>query len=155
MLIRDAQPIDGHGIHRVHVAAVRELCADHYSAEQIQAWAGGKHGASYDEMLARHVAFVAVDDEQIVGFSQLHVAERKVEAVYIAPAIARRGVGSMLLQRLEAAARSSALVELQLSASLNAVPFYAANGYSVVREGSHRLNSGIEIPCVHMSKGLA
>jgi putative acetyltransferase len=154
MLVRRATLTDGPGIFRVHVAAVRELCAGHYSAEQLQAWVGGKTATSYDQALAQRVMFVGVEHNEIVGFGQLNLGEREVEAIYVAPSSSRRGLGSRLLAHLESAARAGSVDALSLSASLNAVLFYQVSGYQIMREGHHRLKSGIEIACVQMTKNL-
>ena len=53
----------------------------------------------------------------------------RIRAFFVAPAFARRGVGAMILNACEAAARSSGFSRAALMATLPGVPFYAAHGY--------------------------
>jgi putative acetyltransferase len=58
------------------------------------------------------------------------------------------------MEAMDAAARASGCTELQLNATLNAVPFYERLGYVSSGRSSNRLPSGVELPCVAMSKSL-
>lgn len=138
----------------MHVAAVRELCAGHYSAEQIHSWVGNKEPSSYVESIDHLEMFVAEDSQTVVGFGQLNPETGKVEAVYVHPSANRRGFGRALLAQLEKAARSHHIQELHLSASLNSIGFYELAGYRPGSESRHRLRSGVEIPCVTMTRTL-
>ena len=154
MIIRRAEQSDSAGICRVHVAAVRELCAGHYSAEQIDSWVGSKEPSSYVESIDHLEMFVAEDFQTVVGFGQLNPETGKVEAVYVHPSAKHRGFGHALLARLEEAARSRRVYELHLSASLNSIGFYESAGYRRLSESRHRLRNGVEIPCVMMTRTL-
>jgi N-acetylglutamate synthase-like GNAT family acetyltransferase len=72
----------------------------------------------------------------------------------VEPGVARTGVGSALLGRLEAIARSQGIARLQLCASLNAQGFYAAHGYRPLHREQHRLTDAVALDCIRMDKAL-
>ena len=151
--VRRARREDTDAIGRVHVAAIRELCRNHYSPAEIEAWAAPRKPEHYLEAI-RHKEFYVADDDGIVGFGTLNPAGGEVEAVYVHPAVNRRGVGRELLRTLEWRAREFGLKSLHLCASLNAVQFYERANFERQQDTSHRLASGVEIACVLMSKEL-
>jgi GNAT superfamily N-acetyltransferase len=154
MLIRRATHADREGVYYVHVNAVRVTCAEHYAPHEIDGWVGTKRNESYALPLDTCDVFVAIEHDHVVGFSQLNPTMYEVEAVYVDPAYLRRGIGAALLVEVETSAWSRGLRELRLAASLNAVPFYASCGFVAHAEAMYRLNSGISIRCVPMTKQL-
>jgi N-acetylglutamate synthase-like GNAT family acetyltransferase len=154
MLIRRAEQKDREAVWRTHTAAIREICRSHYTEDELEAWTNLLSPRRYEQAIERLEFFVAEDAGEVVGFGTLNVESGEVEAVYVNPPAARRGVGSRLLQTLEESARRSGLTRLHLSASLNAVGFYERAGYVSGGSARHRLQSGVEIECVPMSKEL-
>lgn len=160
MRIRKATPADRDGIYRVHVTAVRVTCASHYAPFEIHGWVGTQPNEGYMPPFASCDIFVAIrdvnhrQDDHVIGFSQLNPSMYEIEAVYVDPDHGRRGIGAQLLRHAEDAARARGLRELRLAASLNAVPFYQACGFIAHNEAMYRLNSGISIRCVPMTKRL-
>ena len=153
--IRRAIDDDRQGIWAVHVRAIREVCSHSYSAEQVASWAGLLSPDSYVAVLRERLLLVAEDPGGIAGFGQLNRANGEVDALYVLPGRQGEGIGRALLLALEDEARAAGLKRLQLSATLNAVPFYDRAGY--VEEGAtvHRLPNGVELQCLRMSKDLA
>lgn len=153
--IRRALDADRQSIWTVHVRAIREVCSRLYSAGQVASWAGLLSPDSYVSVLRERFLLVAEDPGGIAGFGQLNQASGEVEAVYVLPGRQGEGIGRALLVALEDEARAAGLKRLQLSATLNAVPFYERAGY--VEEGPtvHRLPNGVELQCLRMSKELA
>lgn len=154
VLIRSATAADAEEICSVHIAAIRKVCCSAYDPAQIESWAGGKSPERYLVPIARHPFFVAVVDEYIIGFCDLDPQGGRVLALYVHPAYLRQTVGNRLLQAAEAAARDRSLSRLRLRATLNAIPFYEANGYTVDGMGSHTLADGTNLPCADMHKQL-
>ena len=120
VMIRRAQREDGEGIWLAHPKAIREICKSHYTPEEIEAWAGRLRPDSYHEVVNSREFFVAEDQGRIVGFGQLCLSTREVEAIYVHPAAVRQGIGAQLLCILEEKAKESGLTALHLDASLNA-----------------------------------
>lgn len=153
--VRPATPPDAPGIARVHVAAIRGLGSQHYTADQISAWSSDKHPERYVAALADGEFMVVaqrVPDGVIVGFGSSKADE--VRAVYVDPEHARLGVGTKLLEALESDAQSRGETSLRLDSSLGAVGFYAAHGYVGRERVHHRLRGGCQLECVPMTKIL-
>lgn len=78
----------------------------------------------------------------------------RVRAMYTHPAFARRGVGRLILQRCEAAARAEGFTRLELAATLAGEPLYAACGFAVL-ERSFDDRGGVPVPLARMGKNLS
>lgn len=152
--IRRATLDDRPAICRVHTRAIRQLCRDSYTPEQIEAWAGLLHPDRYTEVITTREFFVAEGAGSVVGFAQLDAASGEVEAVYVDPAFVHAGVGRALLAHLEDVARSRGLESLRLASTLNAVSFYRHAGFEERESTEHELQGGIRLACVKMQKVL-
>ena len=130
--IRRARIEDAREIGSVHAESVRAFCAGHYAPAEIEAWVAPRPGRHYDRAIREKDFYVAEDGGEVVGFAVLNPPAGEVEAVYVRPRAAGRGVGSSLLRTLEEQARASGLAGLHLCASLNAVPFYERAGFAPI-----------------------
>lgn len=78
----------------------------------------------------------------------------RVRAMYTDPAHVRRGVGRMVLNACEAAARAEGFRSVELAATLAGEPLYRACGYEVIEPFTSRTSGGVEIPLLRMGKPL-
>jgi GNAT superfamily N-acetyltransferase len=78
----------------------------------------------------------------------------KIRAFFVHPQWARRGIGSMILQACEDAARAADFTRLEMGATLSGVAFYKAKGYVEVENQSVSLGNGEALPIVKMTKEL-
>jgi GNAT superfamily N-acetyltransferase len=78
----------------------------------------------------------------------------KIRAFFVEPSQARRGVGSLLLERCESEARARGFSRVELMATLPGVRLYAARGYVGSQHVSYDLGNGEHIDFVPMSKEL-
>ncbi|MEQ9504229.1 MAG: GNAT family N-acetyltransferase [Deltaproteobacteria bacterium] len=138
----------------VKTTAVKALCGQDYSAEQVDRWTRIKDLREVENKVARDPTFVAVANGAVVGYSQVAVQSGEILAVYVRPSHVRMGVGAAVLAAAEECAVSSGRVSLWLDASLTAERFYAARGYKRQHSSSFALDSGVELPCVRMTKTL-
>lgn len=76
----------------------------------------------------------------------------KVRAFFIHPDWARRGLGSLILDACEAAARFAGFTRLEMGATLTGVPFYRAKGYGELERIEVPLENGASMPIVRMGK---
>lgn len=155
LTIRRAREGDAEAVGRVHRSAIRESARAHYTDEQIEAWSGPRPAGHFGKVVGAKEFYVAEEGGEVIGFGSLNAEAGEVDAVYVAPAAAGRGVGMELLRTVEARARELGLKSLRVSASLNAVGFYERAGYVSRATGAHRLWNGVDLPCAHMSKELA
>lgn len=78
----------------------------------------------------------------------------KVRAFFFSPDFARRGVGRFLLDACLDAARAAGFTRAELMATLPGVPFYAALGFSPVREIIDRVPDGTSLRFVQMTRDI-
>ena len=76
----------------------------------------------------------------------------KIRAFFIHPEFARRGLGTMLLERCEQAAVAHGFRRFELMATLPGVRLYAARGYQAGARIEWPVGEGVAIPFVPMSK---
>src|SRR3989440_8103381 len=76
----------------------------------------------------------------------------KIRAFFIHPAWARRGVGGMILQACEDAARAAGFTRYEMAATLTGAKLFGVKGYVRVRLISIPLMNGESLPVIHMEK---
>ena len=143
----------------IHGRSVRGLPAAHYPADVIAAWAGPvpiTDNTVRGFLMNRddEIRLIAELDGVPAGLGALVVANAELRACYVVPEAARKGVGSALVKEMERIARDRGLTHLDLHASVNAEPFYAAIGYEALERGEHVLRSGLRMAAVKMRKVL-
>jgi putative acetyltransferase len=150
--IRRADPEDAGAIWASHRAAVLGLTAPEYTADQLAAWLDVSPEDFRAAMLERgELFFVADASGEFIGFAAVRGDE--ASAVYVRPDAVRRGIGTRLLDAVEREVRARGGGAVTCEASLNAVPFYLANGW-VEGERHVRTVRGVELPFVRMTKEL-
>ena len=76
----------------------------------------------------------------------------KIRAFFIHPDWARRGVGSMILQACEDAARSAGFARYEMGATLTGAKLFGVKGYAAIKRISIPLVNGETLPVIHMEK---
>jgi GNAT superfamily N-acetyltransferase len=153
-MIRRAKPADAGVLASLHRASITELCAAAYSDEQLAAWTATLEPAMYEALMGTRDVLVAVENDTLVGLGVCDPSESLVNATYVAPHAVRRGIGTGLMVAMEGRLVAAGVGEARLNATLNAVPFYEALGYSAAGRTTNRLPSGVELPCMVMTKRL-
>jgi len=147
--IRRATDDDRVAIARLHEASIRALGPACYTAEEVDSWAAGVAPERY---FIEQAMYVATIDDEVVAFG--HYDHGEIMAVYVDPSHVRRGVGRLMMAKLEEVARAAGATHLHLNAALNSVSFYAACGYERTMETVYRTRGGIMIKCALMEKDL-
>jgi GNAT superfamily N-acetyltransferase len=78
----------------------------------------------------------------------------KVRAMYTDPAFARRGIGRMVLDLCESAARAAGFGRVELMATMAGEPLYRACGYLPVEAVLSAPIDGVQVPLLRMEKPL-
>ena len=78
----------------------------------------------------------------------------RVRAMYTDPVHTRHGIGRMVLDACETAARAEGFARVELAATLAGEPLYRACGYQVIEPFVSRTSTGVEVPLVRMGKAL-
>jgi GNAT superfamily N-acetyltransferase len=76
----------------------------------------------------------------------------KIRAFFIHPDWARRGIGSMILQACEEAAKSAGFTRFEMGATLTGAKLFSVKGYRAVKPISIPLLNGESLPVIHMEK---
>jgi len=149
--LRQAVPEDIPALWALRTRCVREVCSSHYPPEVIARWSAAPAPASYCGLVATGGALVAEDaGGRVLGFGVVDVAGAEIDGLFVDPALRGSGLGRRLLQALEQ--RLAPCPRIHLAAALNAVAFYRAQGYAVLREGGYPHPSGMVLACVFMEK---
>lgn len=141
----------------IHGRAIRGLAANHYTPEVIAGWIVPLNDETVRELELNRdneVRLIAELDGKPIGIGALVTESSELRACYVSPEAARRGCGSALVREIERLARVNGLTHLELAASLNAEPFYAAHGYTVRERSDVVLGNGHRMPAVWMTKTL-
>jgi putative acetyltransferase len=143
-------------ILRLVTRSVAFGCRAHYDAEQRSAVCVTYARGLFVETLGSFETVVAELEGRLVGFAQVDPAEERLRALFVDADLQRRGVGRTLLAHVEARAARRGCKRLHGAMSLNAVPFYASEGFRAC-DGAPRLmasEGGVVIPVVRMDKRL-
>jgi len=78
----------------------------------------------------------------------------RVRAMYTHPDHARKGVGRMILDACEDAARSEGFSRVEMAATMGGVPLYRACGYRDIEPFEAVTSTGYRVPLIRMGKYL-
>jgi GNAT superfamily N-acetyltransferase len=76
----------------------------------------------------------------------------KVRAIFVHPAYARQGLGSLILETVESAAREAGFRRYEMGSTLTGVPLYRLKGYVGTERIAVPLANGEALPVVKMVK---
>jgi putative acetyltransferase len=156
MRLREMKKSDGDAVIEVHQESIRGLCRSAYSQNQIFLWTTLLTREMYDAGIADKSNFgiVAIEDDKLIGYGFMNIVEREIKGMYVIPEFSRRGIGRMILSKLEEHAKSNGINTIKLNSTLNAVPFYEQCGFTKIRDEFQVLTEDYQIECIHMTKEL-
>ncbi|MEA9442217.1 GNAT family N-acetyltransferase [Aeromonas caviae] len=96
--------------------SVRRLGPAHYSPEQVEQWARGAHHPGLASQLREHHGWVIEQDDVPLGFATLS-DDGHLSLLYVSADHPRQGLGTLLLERVLAAASQMGLGSLTTEAS--------------------------------------
>src|ERR1700678_4467285 len=176
--VRQAIPADVPVLRVLIDDSVRELQAQDYTPAQIESALRTVFGVD-SQLIADGTYFVAearpAESQPIIvgcgGWSKRktlygsdHWTRRenalldplqdaaKIRAFFIHPAWARRGIGSLILETCEGAARSAGFKRFEMGATLTGAKLFRAKGYVALENLDVPLPNGAFLPIVRMSK---
>ncbi len=174
--IRQAVAADIPALRELIAASVRGLQAQDYTAVQLESALKTVYGVD-SQLIADGTYFAAEADDpkglivgcggwskrktlyggdQWSGREDLLLDPRKdaakIRAFFIHPDWARRGIGSLILEACENAARAASFTRFEMGSTLTGVAFYRAKGYVELEPLAVPLADGESLPIVHMAK---
>jgi GNAT superfamily N-acetyltransferase len=175
IVLRKATRDDISRLETLIARSARGLSADDYRPSQIEGALRGAFGVD-TQLLADQTYFVAEEDGRFVGCggwsfrstlfggdartgrdsSMLdpRTQPAKIRAFFVDPTDARRGIGTLLLERCEKEARDRGFSQVELMATLPGVRLYAARGYVGSPTVHFDVGAGETIEFVPMRKSL-
>jgi GNAT superfamily N-acetyltransferase len=155
--------------------SARGLSTEDYRPGQVEGALRGAFGVD-SQLLQDQTYFVAEEDMLIVGCGgwsfratlfggdarggrdsaklDPQTQAAKIRAFFVDPSRARRGIGSLILERCEHEARSQGFSAVELMATLPGVKLYAARGYVGADRVRYDVGGGEQIEFVPMRKSL-
>jgi GNAT superfamily N-acetyltransferase len=180
--IRKATPADIPRLREVIEASVRGLQAADYSPAQIEGALKSVYGVDSQLIADGTYLLAEVVDPQnqgpqkpeivacggwskrktLYGGDQFASREdsmldpardaAKIRAFFVHPKWARCGIGSLILEACENAAREAGFTRLEMGATLSGVAFYRAKGYAEIERHNAPLSNGETLEIVRMAK---
>ncbi len=131
-------------------ASIEELTADDYSEGARQAWASAADDAeAFAKRLSGQLTLIAAVNGSPVAFASLANNET-IDLLYVHPAVAGQGAGTMLVDALEKLAGARGAKKLTAEASDTAQDFFTKRGFTaqqrntVLRGGEWLANTTME-----------
>ncbi len=132
---------------------VRTVNRKDYDEEQVVAWAPDKIDPnSWNGSLQSNYAVVAEEDGVLLGFGDMDDCGY-LDRLFVSADCQREGVGSAILEELEAYAAQIGVLKITTEASVSARPFFESKGYRVERENK-KLHNGVWFVNFLMAKEL-
>ena len=129
LALRPYLPQDAPLVSEIFRAAIEELTGDDYSAAQQEAWtARADDVEAFGAGLEKNLTLLGTLDGAPVGFASL-VGNERVDMLYVHPAAAGHGVGSMLIDALEKLAKARGAAQLSADVSDSAEGFFRRRGF--------------------------
>ena len=145
--MRPYLPADAPLLAEIFRASIVELTTEDYSEAQQQAWASTADDADeFAARLGKQLTLVGTLNGSPVGFISLEGPDQ-IAMLYVHPAAAGQGIGSMLYEAVERLAASRGAAKLTVEASDSATDFFQHRGFvpqqrnSVLRGGEWLANT--------------
>jgi len=154
MIVRRYKDNDLEPIAALFIDTVRHVNVQHYSPEQISAWAPRPPDlVHWRKRVAGLTVWVAELNGQVIGFCGLGDGGH-VDLLYTDYRSQRQGVARSLYQQVEAEALRRGTPRLFTEASITARPFFEKMGFEVIREQQVEVR-GVMLQNYAMEKHIA
>lgn len=151
--IRKATRADAQAAWDIRRLSVLAQCEGFYPGPLLEAWTSGVPSEKWAELVERGF-YVAHDDATVLATGMVATETGRIDAIFVHPDHMGRGLGKQMMDFLEELARTHALPELSLDATLNAAPFYRRCGFVGETLSLHHSPRGFSLECVPMTKRL-
>lgn len=134
-IIREAKTADYPQINQLYIDTIHAVNSNDYTQEQRDLWAPKNQPATnWEKNFINHYVLVAEKNGLIVGFGDITSDDGYLDHLFVHKDFQGQGIATVLVERLEAYARSLGLPEIYTEASITAKPFFEKRGFTVTRK---------------------
>jgi len=120
-------------------ASIEELTSDDYNESQQEAWASAADDEEeFARRLARQLTLIATMNGSPIGFASLANNET-IDLLYVHPAVAGQGAGTMLVDALERLGAARGAKRLTADVSDSAQDFFKRRGFMATQRNTVQL----------------
>ena len=139
--LRPFLPEDAPMLAEIFRASIEGLTEEDYNPSQQEAWAAAADDeTAFGERLAKHLTLIATLEGSPVGFASLE-GNKNIDMLYVHPAVAGQGIGTMLADALEKLAAARGATHLTVEASDSAREFFLRRGFTAERRNTVTLGN--------------
>lgn len=150
-MIRKASAKDLPICSKLICQVIGEIEAKHYSAEVVRGWQDYNSPSNLEKEAASTEYIVYEENDTILGVGA--IAGAHIKRVYVLPCHQGRGIGRLLMGRLEEIAKGNGFRDCELYSTVNALDFYKRLGYQ--EQGPVTLEkNGISVTFTRMTKAV-
>jgi putative acetyltransferase len=133
MKIRSYHLGEEHEIWQLFYQTIHSVNAQHYSQEQLNAWAPEFFDQTiWSKKLAKLNSFVCIKDKKIVGYSDLQPSGY-IDHFFCHHLYQRQGIGAALMAYIHTLAKQQHITQLSADVSITAKSFFEGKGFKVVQ----------------------
>jgi putative acetyltransferase len=152
--IRRAVATDVEALGDLYRVTIRRVSSQHYSPEQVEAWAGtAKRNESFLRRIDSQYFLIAEAEKRLAGFASITTDGSYVDFMYVDHLFQRQGVAGKLYAALEAYACTQRARNIESDVSITARPFFECKGFEVV-QAQELLIAGVMLTNFKMRKTL-
>jgi GNAT superfamily N-acetyltransferase len=153
MIIRRLSAADGGAFFELRRAAILAGCAGSYPAKDLERWTAPSAEDQLDVPVPEHF-YGGWQERTLIASGMLGASTGRIDAVFVGPSLQGRGIGTAIMNHLQAIAQDLGVPALRLDATLNAVPFYRSLGFVEAGRAQFRSPRGVILDCVSMLKNM-
>jgi putative acetyltransferase len=136
LAMRPYLPADTPVLAEIFRLSIEELTGDDYNEDQQRAWASiAADEEEFAAKLSKQLVLIAMIGGEPVGFASLEGTDH-LDLLYVHPAIAGHGAGSMLCDAMEKLAAARGAQKLIVDASDTSQDFFKHRGYEAQRRNT-------------------
>ncbi|MEZ2304049.1 MAG: GNAT family N-acetyltransferase [Microcoleus sp.] len=134
MKVRNYEIGDTEQIIKLFYETVHQVNIQDYTKAQVDAWAPvDSDRENWVKSLSNKFTFVATEGDIIAGFGELET-NGHIDRFYCHKDFQRKGVGTKILEQIEAKAKELGLKTIFTEASITAQPFFENKYFRVIKQ---------------------
>ena len=134
--LRPFLPADVAVLAKIFRASIEGLTEEDYNPSQQEAWAAvADNEQAFTARLGKQLTLISTLEGSPVGFASLQ-DNKIIDMLYVHPAVAGQGIGTMLYDALEKLASARGASELTVDASDSAREFFLRRGFEPYRRNT-------------------